>query len=125
MKYLIKFVFLWIAIGFSSLSYATQTNLQMIDKVRNRTIPVAIYESTSQKNLPVVIISHGYTVKNTEYTFIANHLSDLGYCIISIQHDMPDDPPLPKTDNIFERRKPIWESGVQNIMFVIDTLKKQ
>ena len=39
-------------------------------------------------HLPVVMISHGYGVKNTEYSFIANSLAEQGYHVISIQHDL-------------------------------------
>ncbi len=70
-------------------------------------------------NKPVVIISHGYQIKNTEYSFIANALATRGYFVVSIQHDLETDKPLPTTGNLFDRRKPLWERGVQNILFVM------
>lgn len=44
---------------------------------------------------------------------------------MSIQHDLETDKPLPTTGNLFDRRKPLWERGVQNISFVIGELQKR
>src|SRR5271156_6536308 len=35
--------------------------------------------------LPVAILNHGNTVKNTEYSFLANILAARGYMVVSIQ----------------------------------------
>ena len=42
----------------------------------------------------------------------------------SIQHELPTDEPMPTTGDIYQTRKPFWERGVQNILFVIGALKK-
>jgi len=107
-------------------------SLTLFDKARNRSIPIELYvraESQAKANadllkLPVAIINHGYRVKNTEYSFIANALAAQGYLVVSIQHDLKTDPKLPNTGNSFERRKPFWAMGVQNILFVLETLKQ-
>ena len=44
--------------------------------------------------LPVAVINHGNTVKNTEYSFLANVLAARGYLVMSIQHDLPTDAPM-------------------------------
>jgi predicted dienelactone hydrolase len=44
--------------------------------------------------LPVAVISHGNTVKFTEYSFLANVLAARGFIAVSIQHDLPTDPPM-------------------------------
>src|SRR5437763_474797 len=44
--------------------------------------------------LPVAVVNHGNTVKNTEYSFLANVLAARGYEVLSIQHDLPTDPPM-------------------------------
>ena len=44
--------------------------------------------------LPVAVLNHGNTVKNTEYSFLANLLAARGYLVASIQQDLPTDPPL-------------------------------
>lgn len=107
-------------------------NLDLFDKSRNRSIPVEIYVSCGSEGkakagiikLPVVIINHGYSIKNTEYSFIAKALAARGYLVISIQHDLDTDNPLPRTGNLFDRRKPLWERGVQNILFTITEFKR-
>lgn len=126
MKDCFKFFVLCTLLGCSLLSHANTCsyNIELIDKERGRKIPVAIYEDNREMDFPVVIINHGYGVKNTEYLFLAEALSHYGYYVVSIQHDMPGDPALAQTQNIFERRKPMWERGVQNIAFVMDELKK-
>jgi predicted dienelactone hydrolase len=101
--------------------------LAPVDPARNRSVPVAIYadNSPSQSRLKPAVISHGYGGKNTDYSFIANYLATHGYYVASIQHEIPGDEPLPTTGSPYETRKPSWERGVQNILFVIGELKKR
>jgi hypothetical protein len=75
--------------------------------------------------LPVAIISHGNTVKNTEYSFLANVLAVRGYLVASIQHDLPNDPPLmTKEGSLYVGRLGVYERGEQNTLFAIRELKK-
>jgi pimeloyl-ACP methyl ester carboxylesterase len=100
--------------------------LSLVDPARHRQIPVTIYSAAappSQKLKPA-IISHGYGGKSTDYSFIATYLATHGYYVASIQHEIAGDEPLPATGNPFATRKPSWERGVQNILFVIGELKK-
>src|ERR1044072_5270042 len=101
--------------------------LSLVDEARNRSVPVAIYtDAASQIRGPrLAIISHGYGGKNTDYGFIANHLATHGYYVGSIQHEIPGDEPLPRTGNPYETRKPSWERGGENILFVMAELKKR
>ncbi len=100
------------------------------DKTRNRILPVTVYVSrsplkeTKSHPLPVVIINHGYGVKNTEYSFLAKLLAARGYYVASIQHDLKTDPPLARTGDLFVRRKPLWKRGVLNILFVMHALHR-
>lgn len=97
---------------------------ELIDLSRKRQIPIQIlYRESNSKN-HVVLLNHGYGVTYKEYQFIANHLAKLGFFVVSIQHDLKTDPKLPREGNIFERRKPLWQRGVQNILFVLDELKR-
>src|SRR3982074_2823744 len=65
--------------------------------------------------LPVAILNHGNTVKNTEYSFIANIFAARGYLAISPQHDLPTDPPMvTKAGEIYVGRLPQIERGVPN-----------
>jgi hypothetical protein len=75
--------------------------------------------------LPVAIISNGNTVKNTEYSFLANVLAARGYLVASIQQDLPTDPPLvTKVGLPYVGRREVYEKGEANILFVLGQLKK-
>src|SRR5712675_2026052 len=41
--------------------------------------------------LPVAILNHGNTAKNTDYLFLAKDLAARGYLVISHKHDLPTD----------------------------------
>src|ERR1700720_180024 len=74
--------------------------------------------------LPVAIISNGNTVKNTEYSFLANVLAARGYLVASIQQDLPTDPPLvTKVGLPYVGRRAVYERGEANILFVLGQLK--
>jgi alpha/beta hydrolase family protein len=75
--------------------------------------------------LPVAILNHGNTVKNTEYSFLANVFAARGYLAISPQHDLPTDPPMvTKPGELYVGRLPQIERGVANIHFAIAEMKK-
>jgi hypothetical protein len=75
--------------------------------------------------LPVAILNHGNTVKNTEYSFIANIFAARGYLAISPQHDLPTDPPMvTRVGEPYVGRLPQIERGIANIHFAIDEMKK-
>ena len=75
--------------------------------------------------LPVAILNHGNTVKNTEYSFLANIFAARGYLAISPQHDLPTDPPMvTKAGELYVGRLPQIQRGVDNIHFAIGEMKK-
>jgi pimeloyl-ACP methyl ester carboxylesterase len=75
--------------------------------------------------LPVAVISNGNTVKNTEYSFLANVLAARGYLAASIQQDLPTDPPLMTRVGLpYVGRREVYERGEANILFVLRQLKK-
>ena len=75
--------------------------------------------------LPVVILSHGNTVKFTEYSFLANVFAARGYMVVSIQHDLEtDEPMVTKAGEPYAGRGMQYNRGIANIMFAIDELKK-
>src|SRR5881398_1129897 len=81
--------------------------------------------SAGMIKLPVAILNHGNTVKNTEYSFLANIFAARGYLAISPQHDLPTDPPMvTKVGEPYVGRLPQIERGVANIHFAIDQMKK-
>ncbi len=102
--------------------------ISLFDKNRNRLIPIEIYinkilNAKSHLKNPV-IINHGYTIKNSEYTFIAEALAREGYFVISIQHDLETDPARARTGTLYEWGKPAWDRGVANILYVIKKMKE-
>jgi hypothetical protein len=75
--------------------------------------------------LPVAILNHGNTVKHTEYSFLANIFAARGYIVMSIQHDLPTDPPMvTKVGELYVGRLPQIQRGVANIRFAVDEMKK-
>jgi hypothetical protein len=74
--------------------------------------------------LPVVILNHGNTVKFTEYSFLANLFAARGYIAISIQHDLPTDPPMvTKVGELYVGRQPQYLRGIANIKFAVEEMK--
>ena len=75
--------------------------LNLYDNARQRAVPVDLavrwdYQMKAKDGfwkLPVAIISNGNTVRNTEYSFLANVFAARGYLVASIQQDLPTDPP--------------------------------
>jgi pimeloyl-ACP methyl ester carboxylesterase len=75
--------------------------------------------------LPVAILNHGNTVKYTEYSFLANAFAARGYIAISIQHDLPTDPPMvTKVGELYVGRQPQYLRGVANIRFAVAEMEK-
>jgi hypothetical protein len=107
--------------------------LSLFDTARQRPVAVdlAVRRDYQMKanagfwKLPVAIISNGNTVKNTEYSFLANVLAARGYLVASIQQDLPTDPPLmTKVGLPYVGRLEVYEKGEANILFVLGELKK-
>ena len=102
----------------------------LFDSSRNRKIPIVIYQpKTSQKLAPsyFVVISHGYGFNKGNpylgYSFIAENLAKKGCFVVSVQHELPTDDLLAMEGDLRTIRKPNWEKGVQNILFVTNYLK--
>jgi hypothetical protein len=107
--------------------------LDLFDAARQRPISVdlAVRRDYAMKaedgywKLPVAIISNGNTVKNTEYSFLANVLAARGYLVASIQQDLPTDPPLMTVPGQpYVGRQGVYERGEANIDFVVKQLEK-
>lgn len=107
--------------------------LDFFDAARNRPVSVEITmlrDSEMRADagliiLPVAILSQGNTVKNTEYSFLADVLAARGYLVASIQQDLPADIPLvTKPGVLYVGRLPVYERSEQNILFAINELKR-
>ena len=108
--------------------------LRFFDDARQRPVAVEIAERLDYEmkanagywKLPVALISNGNTIKNTEYSFIANVFAARGYLVASIQQDIPSDPPLmTKVGPPYVGRLAVYEKGEANILFVLQQLKQQ
>lgn len=101
--------------------------LTLLDQSRNRKIPIAIYNPKA-KHSQLVIISHGYNQNEGRpylgYSDLANFLASKGYFVASIQHELPTDSLIPDKGIPQIVRRPFWERGADNILFVINQLKK-
>jgi dienelactone hydrolase len=109
-------------------------SLDLFDAARQRpvTVDVAVRKDYEMKaeagfwRLPVAVISNGNTVKNTEYSFLANVFAARGYLVASVQQDLPGDPPLvTKVGEPYVGRLPVYKKGEANILFTLDELKKR
>ncbi|MGI4885517.1 MAG: serine aminopeptidase domain-containing protein [Janthinobacterium lividum] len=103
-------------------------SLALFDAARQRAVPVALYFPSGwgpKMRLKAAIISHGYGGHNTAYAFIARNLVAHGYFVASVQHELPTDAPLPTAGPPQVVRRPNWERGVQNILFVRQELQKK
>jgi hypothetical protein len=107
--------------------------LNLFDATRQRPVSVDLavrrdYETKANSGfskLPVAVISNGNTVRNTEYSFLANVLAARGYLVASIQQDLPSDPPLmTKIGMPYVGRIGVYQRGEANILFVIGELQK-
>jgi Chlorophyllase enzyme len=108
--------------------------LDLIDETRQRPVSVDIavrrdYEMKANNGLwklPVAIISNGNTVRNTEYSFLANVLAARGYLVASIQQDLPSDPPLmTKVGLPYVGRREVYLRCEANILFVLGEMQKR
>lgn len=108
-------------------------SLTFYDPARNnRPVPVFIAVRRDKEmqadagmiKLPVAILNHGNTVKNTEYSFLGNLFAARGYIVISIQHDLPTDPPMvTKVGELYVGRLKQIERGVANIKFAVREMR--
>lgn len=105
-------------------------SVDYFDASRDRKIPVAFYynESSAFKKMPVVIFSHGYgrnnPDSNLDYDYLLSNLAEKGYFVASIQHELPTDDLVPLKGKPQVVRRPNWDRGADNILFVLNQLKR-
>jgi hypothetical protein len=131
---LLSFCVLSLAAYFTASKWAIRhETLTLYDTARDRPVAVDIAVRRDKEmqadagmlKLPVAILNHGNTVKFTEYSFLANVFAARGYIAISVQHDLPTDPPMvTKVGELYVGRLPQYLRGVANIRFAVDEMKK-
>ncbi|TVT37651.1 alpha/beta hydrolase [Hymenobacter setariae] len=101
--------------------------LRMVDAVRHRPIPLVTYAPAGMApttRLKLALLNHGYGGTNTDYSFVAKNLVAHGYYVVSLQQDLPTDTPMPTMGTPAVVRRPYWERGVQNMLYVLQELKR-
>jgi hypothetical protein len=114
-----------------AIHHKTVTFVDPLRSDRNVTVELAVRRDREVEamadmiELPVAILSHGNTVKHTEYSFLTNIFAARGYLVVSIQHDLDtDDPMVTRANEEYVGRRMQYNRGIFNIMFAIENLKK-
>ncbi|MEP1446034.1 MAG: alpha/beta hydrolase [Paraglaciecola sp.] len=101
------------------------------DAARDRIIPVEItfpdniQLCSTKLKCPVAFLSAGYGVSHTKYTFLSKQFNQLGYLVIAIGHELPSDPALSVSGNLFETRSENWNRGAKTLDFLKSSLTKR
>jgi len=101
------------------------------DESRNRSIPIEISfpsnisNCTVENKCPVAFLSAGYGVAHTKYSFLTDQLSELGYMVVAIRHELPEDPALSVEGNLFETRSENWIRGAETLSFLKGKLESR
>ncbi|MCH1923563.1 alpha/beta hydrolase [Shewanella sp. C32] len=125
MKYLLGFVV-------SYLCLFNTADAQIIeDAARQRQIPVEIAAPTHQaactakQPCPVAFVSAGYGMGHSQYRFATDALNQLGYLTVAIAHELPQDPPLSVSGNLYQTRSENWRRGAATLAFMRAALQEQ
>lgn len=97
---------------------------ELSDVRRGRNVPIALYGFVrGGRPRPLALISHGFGGTNGAYSFLAQHLVARGYIVGSVQHELEGDPEMPTEGDPRVVRRPFWERGADNLLFVAQTLQ--
>ena len=114
-----------------AIHHKTLTFLDPLRSDRTVSIDLAVRRDREMESmadmaeLPVAILSHGNTVKNTEYSFLTNLFAARGYLVMSIQHDLDTDAPMvTRVGEEYVGRRMQYNRGILNIKFAIEEMKK-
>lgn len=103
----------------------------IVDQSRNRTIPINItYPSESDNcsvntKCPVALISAGYGINHTNYTFASKLFNAQGYLSIAVAHELKTDPALNRIQPYLTTRMENWHRGVVTLKFLVNQLSAQ
>ena len=126
MKYLMKGLVLLVA----SFSFSVLADV-IFDKSRARYIPIEISYPVqtgackAESPCKVVFVSAGYGVSHSNYQFIGNLFKQRGYMVVAISHELPNDPPLSVSGNLYETRSENWSRGAVTLDFIRNNLKSR
>jgi len=105
----------------------TPSSIAVTDNTRHRVVPILVYGMPRSGTVrPLAILSHGYGVSNSEYSFVADHLVKRGYLVVSIDHvERAGDPPMVNSGKLSETRRPVWQVGADSIGFIIGEMSRR
>ena len=103
----------------------------IIDSSRERHIPIEMSYPIqaevckAESPCPVAFISAGYGVSHSNYQFITSLFKQKGYMVVAIGHELPNDPPLSVSGNLYETRSENWSRGALTLDFIRNNLKSR
>lgn len=115
---------------FIATTSSAQANV-IYDEQRERQIPIAISQPkntqlcSAQLKCPVAFVSAGYGVAHTKYSFVSKMLVERGYLVVAIRHELPSDPPLSVTGDLYQTRSENWQRGSNTLRFLQKKLAQQ
>ncbi|NRD75579.1 alpha/beta hydrolase [Shewanella sp. VB17] len=89
------------------------------------TFPVELEKCSVNVKCPVAFLSAGYGVSHIKYTFLSKQLNQLGYLVVAIGHELPSDPPLSVSGNLYDTRSENWSRGAETLDFLKDSLSQR
>lgn len=123
-------VLLSLCMGAFALSCQAEA-LEIHDAERDRTIPVTIEhpvsssQCTPEAKCGVAFISAGYRVPFRQYSFLTERLNTLGYLTVAVDHELPNDPPLSRTGDLYATRIENWQRGAKTLDLLHERLSEQ
>jgi len=117
----LKLLALFASLLFSTFCFAGD---EVYDESRDRHIPIEIShplekeQCNETQKCPVALLSAGYGVSHTKYTFLSEQLNQLGYMVVAIGHELENDPPLSVSGNLYETRSENWKRGAETLDFI-------
>ena len=109
----------------SMLSFSSVAQVLTVhDAERNRNIPISVTlpvearACTHARKCKVAFISAGNRVPYQQYRFISERLNSLGYLTIAVDHELPQDPPLSRTGDLYQTRIENWQRGAATLAFL-------
>ena len=111
------------------LAFATSAGpIHVLDVSRQRLIPIEIVlpetatNCTTTNRCNVAFISAGNRVPFTKYQFVSRMLNNMGYMTVAVDHELPGDPPLSRTGDLYQTRIENWQRGADTLHFLQQAL---
>lgn len=123
-----SFAAIAVACSIPALAGAAPLQISLEGSASQRLVPLDVHEPAAERctrRCPVILFGSGYRAEPADYSFLLGALAGLGYLVVGIQHDLPQDPPMPSTGDIQRDRQPFWSRGVDTVRFVAQSLERR